>query len=82
MYVYISCVYFILQLSSLVHFLSLDVQVGQQQRWSSRSTVWRSQWSSLGFNQQSFYSTQEVEKEPEEEPLHTIITDTESVEGA
>uniref|UniRef100_A0A3Q2PC80 Heat shock protein 75 kDa, mitochondrial n=1 Tax=Fundulus heteroclitus TaxID=8078 RepID=A0A3Q2PC80_FUNHE len=42
----------------------------------------RNQWSSLGFSQQSYYSTQEVEKEPEEEPLHTIITDTESVEGS
>uniref|UniRef100_A0A3B3WNV1 Histidine kinase/HSP90-like ATPase domain-containing protein n=1 Tax=Poecilia mexicana TaxID=48701 RepID=A0A3B3WNV1_9TELE len=62
--------------------VSRDLQVGQQQRWSSRPAVWRSQWSSLGFSQQSFYSTQEVEKEPEEEPLHTIITDTESVQGA
>lgn len=50
--------------------------------WSSRPTVWSSQRSCLGFSQQSFYSTQEAEKEPEEEPLHTIISDTESVQGS
>ncbi|PWA33845.1 hypothetical protein CCH79_00018726 [Gambusia affinis] len=61
--------------------VSRELMVGQQQRWSGRPAVWRSQWSSLGFTQQSFYSTQEVEKEPEEEPLHTIITDTESDTG-
>ncbi|MEQ2306136.1 TNF receptor-associated protein 1, mitochondrial [Ameca splendens] len=61
--------------------VSGDLQVRQQERWSSRPTVWRSQWSSLNFSQQSHYSTQEVEKEPEEEPLHTIISDTESVQG-
>uniref|UniRef100_A0A8C4F0D2 TNF receptor associated protein 1 n=1 Tax=Dicentrarchus labrax TaxID=13489 RepID=A0A8C4F0D2_DICLA len=38
--------------------------------------------SCLSFSQQSFYSTQEAEKEPEEEPLHTIISDTESVQGS
>ncbi|CAG5897785.1 unnamed protein product [Menidia menidia] len=58
-----------------------DLQVKLRQRWSSRPQVWRSQWSCLGFGQQSHYSTQEVEKEPEEEPLHTIISDTESVQG-
>ncbi|XP_030263524.1 heat shock protein 75 kDa, mitochondrial [Sparus aurata] len=60
-------------------------QVLQQQRWSSRPTAWSSQRSCLGFSQQSYYSTQEVEKEPEkepeEEPLHTIISDTEAVQG-
>uniref|UniRef100_A0A8C9XS53 Heat shock protein 75 kDa, mitochondrial n=1 Tax=Sander lucioperca TaxID=283035 RepID=A0A8C9XS53_SANLU len=59
-----------------------DLQVGQQQRWSSRPKVWSSQRSCLGFSQQSYYSTQEAEKEPEEEPLHTIISDTESVQGS
>ncbi|XP_069005213.1 heat shock protein 75 kDa, mitochondrial [Embiotoca jacksoni] len=59
-----------------------DLQVGQQQRWSSRPTARSAQWSRLGFNQQSRYSTQEAEKEPEEEPLHTIISDTESVQGS
>uniref|UniRef100_A0A7N6B5E2 Heat shock protein 75 kDa, mitochondrial n=1 Tax=Anabas testudineus TaxID=64144 RepID=A0A7N6B5E2_ANATE len=54
---------------------------GLQHRWSSQPRVWSSQRSSLGFSQQSYYSTQEVEKEPEEEPLHTIISDTESVQG-
>ncbi|XP_068605610.1 heat shock protein 75 kDa, mitochondrial [Brachionichthys hirsutus] len=51
------------------------VQVGHQQRWSARR-------SSLGFSRPSFYSTQEAEKEPEDEPLHTIISDTESVRGS
>ncbi|XP_041813337.1 heat shock protein 75 kDa, mitochondrial [Chelmon rostratus] len=59
-----------------------DLQAGQLQRWSSRPRVWSSQRSCLGFSQQSYYSTQEAEKEPEEEPLHTIITDTESVQGS
>uniref|UniRef100_A0A8C4ETP3 TNF receptor associated protein 1 n=1 Tax=Dicentrarchus labrax TaxID=13489 RepID=A0A8C4ETP3_DICLA len=45
-------------------------------------TLWSSQRSCLSFSQQSFYSTQEAEKEPEEEPLHTIISDTESVQGS
>uniref|UniRef100_A0A3Q3WL54 Heat shock protein 75 kDa, mitochondrial n=1 Tax=Mola mola TaxID=94237 RepID=A0A3Q3WL54_MOLML len=58
------------------------LQAGQQQRWSSRPRVWSSQRSSLGFSQQSYYSTQEVEKEPEEEPLHNIINNTESVQGS
>ncbi|XP_037331875.1 heat shock protein 75 kDa, mitochondrial [Pungitius pungitius] len=60
-----------------------DLQVGQQQqRWSVRPTAWSSQRSFPGFSQQSYYSTQEAEKEPEEEPLHTIISDTESVQGS
>ncbi|XP_023146988.1 heat shock protein 75 kDa, mitochondrial [Amphiprion ocellaris] len=54
----------------------------QLQRWSSRPRVWSSQRSCLGFSQQTSYSTQEAEKEPEEEPLHTIISDTESVQGS
>eukprot|EP00064_Thunnus_orientalis_P011045 superscaffoldBa00001557_g11075 len=70
------------------------LQVGQQQRWSSRPRVWSSQQSCLGISQQSYYSTQEAEKvpekepekepekQPEEEPLHTIISDTESVQGS
>uniref|UniRef100_A0AAQ5ZUV8 Heat shock protein 75 kDa, mitochondrial n=1 Tax=Amphiprion ocellaris TaxID=80972 RepID=A0AAQ5ZUV8_AMPOC len=48
----------------------------------SRPRVWSSQRSCLGFSQQTSYSTQEAEKEPEEEPLHTIISDTESVQGS
>ncbi|KAM3598786.1 uncharacterized protein V6R79_022574 [Siganus canaliculatus] len=59
-----------------------DLQVGRQQRWSSRPRLWSSERSCLGFSQQSYYSTQEVEKEPEEEPLHNIISDTESVQGS
>ncbi|XP_026208001.1 heat shock protein 75 kDa, mitochondrial [Anabas testudineus] len=62
-------------------FLTGDLKPGLQHRWSSQPRVWSSQRSSLGFSQQSYYSTQEVEKEPEEEPLHTIISDTESVQG-
>nr|XP_040046781.1 heat shock protein 75 kDa, mitochondrial-like isoform X3 [Gasterosteus aculeatus aculeatus] len=78
-------------LSSRVTSRSLtgDLQVGQQQqqqrRWwsSSRPAAWSCQRSSVpGFSQQSSYSTQEAEKEPEEEPLHTIISDTESVQGS
>ncbi|XP_042361179.1 heat shock protein 75 kDa, mitochondrial [Plectropomus leopardus] len=59
-----------------------DLQVGQLQRWSGRPRAWSSQRSCLSFSQQSYYSTQEAEKEPEEEPLHTIISDTESVQGS
>uniref|UniRef100_A0A8C4F004 TNF receptor associated protein 1 n=1 Tax=Dicentrarchus labrax TaxID=13489 RepID=A0A8C4F004_DICLA len=62
--------------------VTAGLQVAQQQRWSSRPRVWSSQRSCLSFSQQSFYSTQEAEKEPEEEPLHTIISDTESVQGS
>lgn len=51
------------------------------QRWSSRPRLWSSPRSCLGFSQQCYYSTQEAEKPPEEEPLHNIINDTESVEG-
>lgn len=51
------------------------------QRWSSRPRLWSAQRSCLGFSQQCYYSTQEAEKPPEEEPLHNIINDTESVEG-
>ncbi|KAM9394390.1 heat shock protein 75 kDa, mitochondrial [Pholidichthys leucotaenia] len=58
------------------------VQGGEQQRWGSGPSAWSWQRPSLGFSQQSCYSTQEVEKEPEEEPLHTIISDTESVKGS
>ncbi|KAF0032695.1 hypothetical protein F2P81_014985 [Scophthalmus maximus] len=61
----------------------IDVRVGQQQqRWSSRPSMWSAQRSCLNLCQQTYYSTQEVEKEPEEEPLHTIISDTESVQGS
>ncbi|TMS15167.1 Heat shock protein 75 kDa, mitochondrial [Larimichthys crocea] len=62
--------------------VAAGLQVGQQQRWSSQPRVWSSQRPCLGFSQQSYYSTQEAEKEPEEEPLHTIISDTESVQGS
>lgn len=51
------------------------------QRWSNRPRLWSSQRSCLGLSQQCYYSTQEAEKPPEEEPLHNIINDTESVEG-
>lgn len=61
--------------------VSSGLQVGQSQRWSSRPRVWSSQQASLGFSPQSYYSTQEAEKEPEEEPLHNIISDTEAVQG-
>uniref|UniRef100_A0A665V831 Histidine kinase/HSP90-like ATPase domain-containing protein n=1 Tax=Echeneis naucrates TaxID=173247 RepID=A0A665V831_ECHNA len=44
--------------------------------------VWSAQRSCLNLCQQTYYSTQEAEKEPEEEPLHTIISDTESVQGS
>lgn len=60
---------------------SSDSKLGQHQLWSSRPRLWSSQRSCLGLIQQSYYSTQEAEKEPEEEPLHNIITDSESVEG-
>lgn len=62
--------------------MSSGSQAAQLQRWSSRPRVWSSQRSSLALVQQSYYSTQEAEKEPEEEPLHTIISDTEAVQGA
>ncbi|XP_037544915.1 heat shock protein 75 kDa, mitochondrial [Nematolebias whitei] len=70
--------------------LTGGLQVRQLQRWSSPHQLWGPQSSCLGFCQQSYYSTQEVEKEPEkelekepeEEPLHTIISDTESVQGS
>ncbi|XP_056263170.1 heat shock protein 75 kDa, mitochondrial isoform X2 [Pseudoliparis swirei] len=52
----------------------------QQQRWSGRPGSWSS--PRRGVSRQSLYSTQEAEKEPEEEPLHTIIADTESVQGS
>uniref|UniRef100_A0A1A7WUD0 Heat shock protein 75 kDa, mitochondrial n=1 Tax=Iconisemion striatum TaxID=60296 RepID=A0A1A7WUD0_9TELE len=55
---------------------------GRLQRWSGQPKVWRSRWPCLGFSQQSYYSTQEVEKEPEDEPLHSIISNTESVQGS
>uniref|UniRef100_A0A667YK00 Heat shock protein 75 kDa, mitochondrial n=1 Tax=Myripristis murdjan TaxID=586833 RepID=A0A667YK00_9TELE len=57
-------------------------QVREQQRWCSRSRAWSSQHPSLGLSQQSYYSTQEAEKVPEEEPLHTIISDSENVQGS
>uniref|UniRef100_A0AAV2KFG5 TNF receptor-associated protein 1 n=1 Tax=Knipowitschia caucasica TaxID=637954 RepID=A0AAV2KFG5_KNICA len=51
----------------------------QLQKWSSRSRVWS---SCLSFSPKNYYSTQQAEQEPEEEPLHTIISDTESVQGS
>ncbi|XP_019752917.1 heat shock protein 75 kDa, mitochondrial isoform X1 [Hippocampus comes] len=59
----------------------LDTQVERQQSWSSRPSLWRPQQAFPWLKQQSFYSTQEAEKEPEEEPLHTIISDSETVQG-
>lgn len=56
-----------------------DGPVRQQQRWT-RPRVWSPQYP--GLTQCSYYSTQEAEKAPEEEPLHTIISDTESVAGS
>lgn len=54
--------------------LAAGLLVRQQHMWSSLPRVWSSQRSS--------YSTQEAEKEPEEEPLHTIISDSEAVQGS
>ncbi|XP_039905928.1 heat shock protein 75 kDa, mitochondrial [Simochromis diagramma] len=62
--------------------LTGGLSVGQLQRWSSRPRVWSSQQACLGFSPQYYYSTQEAEKEPEEEPLHNIISDTEAVQGS
>ncbi|XP_061740794.1 heat shock protein 75 kDa, mitochondrial [Nerophis ophidion] len=61
--------------------LTRDLQVEPQHRWSNRPKLWRSQQVFPWISQQSYYSTQEAEKEPEEEPLHTIIKDSESVQG-
>uniref|UniRef100_A0A3B3BTI1 TNF receptor-associated protein 1 n=1 Tax=Oryzias melastigma TaxID=30732 RepID=A0A3B3BTI1_ORYME len=60
--------------------LARDLQASQKRHCQPK--LCRLQWSSRVLSQQSFYSTQEVEKEPEEEPLHTIISDTESVQGS
>uniref|UniRef100_A0A8C7P006 Heat shock protein 75 kDa, mitochondrial n=1 Tax=Oncorhynchus mykiss TaxID=8022 RepID=A0A8C7P006_ONCMY len=58
---------------------SEDAHVRQQQKQWSRSGMWN---PSLGLTQCSYYSTKEAEdKAPEEEPLHTIIQDTENVQG-
>uniref|UniRef100_A0AAX7VE67 Heat shock protein 75 kDa, mitochondrial n=1 Tax=Astatotilapia calliptera TaxID=8154 RepID=A0AAX7VE67_ASTCA len=62
--------------------LTGGLSVGQLQRWSSRPRVWSSQQACLGVSPQYYYSTQEAEKEPEEEPLHNIISDTEAVQGS
>lgn len=71
--------------ASSSYLLISGLQTGQLQRCSGRSFLWRLPSSCQGFSQQCYYSTQEVEKEPEkeseEEPLHTIISDTESVQG-
>uniref|UniRef100_A0AAQ5YHH4 Heat shock protein 75 kDa, mitochondrial n=1 Tax=Amphiprion ocellaris TaxID=80972 RepID=A0AAQ5YHH4_AMPOC len=80
---YLKKVLFLLFMWSHGHLLlSSEPPALQLQRWSSRPRVWSSQRSCLGFSQQTSYSTQEAEKEPEEEPLHTIISDTESVQGS
>lgn len=71
----------IIWLSSDIHVLILAKNSSVLQKWSSRPRLWSSQPSCLGFSQQCYYSTQEAEKPPEEEPLHNIINDTESVEG-
>ncbi|XP_029015870.1 heat shock protein 75 kDa, mitochondrial [Betta splendens] len=63
-------------------FLAGDLKAGQQQRWSSQPRLWSSQRSGPGFRQQVSYSTQEAEKAPEDDPIHTIITDRESVQGS
>ncbi|XP_059924432.1 heat shock protein 75 kDa, mitochondrial [Gadus macrocephalus] len=63
--------------------LSGDAHLRQhQQPLGARPRLWRPQ--QLGLTQTSYYSTQEAEKDekiPEEEPLHTIINDTENVKG-
>ncbi|XP_020787496.2 heat shock protein 75 kDa, mitochondrial [Boleophthalmus pectinirostris] len=51
----------------------------QLQKWSSRPRVWS---ACLSICPKSYYSTQQAEQEPEEEPLHTIISDTEAVQGS
>lgn len=43
--------------------------------------MWSCPPASAGLGQRRSYSTQEAEKLPEEEPLHNIINDTESVQG-
>ncbi|KAM9783463.1 heat shock protein 75 kDa, mitochondrial isoform X2 [Syngnathus typhle] len=62
--------------------LTRDSQVEPKQRWSSRPNLWRPQQAFPRLKQQSYYSTHEAEKEPEEEPLHTIISDAETVQGS
>uniref|UniRef100_A0A8C7KFM4 TNF receptor-associated protein 1 n=1 Tax=Oncorhynchus kisutch TaxID=8019 RepID=A0A8C7KFM4_ONCKI len=61
---------------------SEDAHVRQQQKQWSRSGMWNPSHPGLGLTQCSYYSTKEAEdKAPEEEPLHTIIQDTENVQG-
>ncbi|XP_049600645.1 heat shock protein 75 kDa, mitochondrial [Syngnathus scovelli] len=62
--------------------LTRDSQVEPKQKWSSRPNLWRPQQAFPRLKQQSYYSTHEAEKEPEEEPLHTIIRDAETVQGS
>ncbi|XP_037113055.1 heat shock protein 75 kDa, mitochondrial isoform X2 [Syngnathus acus] len=62
--------------------LTRDSQVEPKQRWSSRPNLWRPQQAFPRLKQQSYYSTHDAEKEPEEEPLHTIISDAETVQGS
>uniref|UniRef100_A0A6Q2YH02 Heat shock protein 75 kDa, mitochondrial n=1 Tax=Esox lucius TaxID=8010 RepID=A0A6Q2YH02_ESOLU len=59
-----------------------NAQVRQQQKQWSHTHMWNPSNPSLGLTQYSYYSTKEAEKETEkEEPLHTIIQDTENVQG-
>ncbi|KAG7267963.1 hypothetical protein CRUP_011925 [Coryphaenoides rupestris] len=54
-----------------------------QQGLGPRPRLWGPQKPQPWYSQTSFYSTQEAEKAPdEEEPLHTIIDDTENVQGS
>lgn len=71
----------VINLSFFFCFFFSAKTISTLQRWSSRPRVWSSQWSSFSLSQQCYYSTQEAEKLPEEEPLHNIINDTESVQG-
>ncbi|XP_061555778.1 heat shock protein 75 kDa, mitochondrial [Phycodurus eques] len=62
--------------------LTWDPQVEPQESWNSRANLRRPQQAFPWLKQQSYYSTQEAEKEPEEEALHSIISDSEAVQGS
>ncbi|XP_077590135.1 heat shock protein 75 kDa, mitochondrial [Stigmatopora nigra] len=66
--------------------LTRDQQLETQRLSRSRTKILGLQQKFPRFNPQSYYSTQEAEKEPEKEPeeeaLHTIINDSESVDGS
>ncbi|XP_061702696.1 heat shock protein 75 kDa, mitochondrial [Syngnathoides biaculeatus] len=61
--------------------ITRDPQVEPQQSWKSGPMLRHPRRAFPWLKRQSYYSTQEAEKEPEEEALHTIISDSESVQG-